>query len=151
MKIEANVNPGTEKRHFSKIPFENRGNLQSQIDFYNARYLYLGSSAARRGSTKESPILTGWAKKSQAVWYLSWHGPEVRVRFWQGIFHRCNSASRATEWWYLQNRHGKIHVSGGGKKASRHPIPSWQSGGVVIYIWKWRKHRNQQVGKILMI
>jgi hypothetical protein len=37
MKIEANVNPGTEKRHFSKIPFEIRGNLQSQIDFYNAR------------------------------------------------------------------------------------------------------------------
>ena len=31
MKIEENVNPGTEKRQFSKIPFENLKNMQSQI------------------------------------------------------------------------------------------------------------------------
>jgi len=31
IKIEENVNPGTEKRQFSKIPFENRQNMQSQI------------------------------------------------------------------------------------------------------------------------
>jgi hypothetical protein len=31
MEIEENVNPGMEKRQFSKIPFENRQNMQSQI------------------------------------------------------------------------------------------------------------------------
>ena len=31
MEIEENVNPGIEKRQFSKIPFENRKNMQSQI------------------------------------------------------------------------------------------------------------------------
>jgi hypothetical protein len=31
MEIEENVNLGTEQRHFSKIPFENRNNMQSQM------------------------------------------------------------------------------------------------------------------------
>ena len=31
MKIEENVNPGTEKREFSKIPFDYLTNMQSQI------------------------------------------------------------------------------------------------------------------------
>ena len=31
MEIEENVNPGTGKRQFSKIPFGNRKNMQSQI------------------------------------------------------------------------------------------------------------------------
>jgi hypothetical protein len=30
MEIEENVNPGTEKRQFSKIPFEDRKHMQSQ-------------------------------------------------------------------------------------------------------------------------
>jgi hypothetical protein len=31
MEIEENVNPGTGKRRFSKIPFENQKNTRSQI------------------------------------------------------------------------------------------------------------------------
>jgi hypothetical protein len=37
MKIKENVNPGTGKRQFSKIPFENRKNMQSQIVVCDSR------------------------------------------------------------------------------------------------------------------
>jgi len=37
MRIEEDVNPGTENRQFSKIPFENRKNLQSQIVICDSR------------------------------------------------------------------------------------------------------------------
>jgi hypothetical protein len=37
MEIEEKVNPGTEKRQFSKIPFENSKNMQSQIVICHSR------------------------------------------------------------------------------------------------------------------
>jgi hypothetical protein len=37
MEIEEKVNPGTEKRQFSKIPFENSKNMQSQIVVCDSR------------------------------------------------------------------------------------------------------------------
>jgi len=36
MEVEENVNPGTEKRQFSKIPFENRKNMHSQLVVYDS-------------------------------------------------------------------------------------------------------------------
>jgi len=37
MEMEENVNPGMGKGQFSKIPFENRTNMQSQIVAYDSR------------------------------------------------------------------------------------------------------------------
>jgi hypothetical protein len=37
MEIEENVNPGMEKRQFSKMAFENRKNMQSQIFVCDSR------------------------------------------------------------------------------------------------------------------
>jgi hypothetical protein len=42
MEIEENVNPGIGKRQFSKIPFENRQNMQSQIVVCHSRHIVLG-------------------------------------------------------------------------------------------------------------
>jgi hypothetical protein len=39
MEIEENVNPGTEKRQFSKIPFENRQNMRYQLVVCDSRHL----------------------------------------------------------------------------------------------------------------
>jgi hypothetical protein len=37
MEIEENVNPGTQKGQFSKIPFGNSKNMQYQIVAYDSR------------------------------------------------------------------------------------------------------------------
>jgi hypothetical protein len=42
MKIKENVNPGMEKWEFSKIAFENRKNMQSQIVVCHSRCLANG-------------------------------------------------------------------------------------------------------------
>jgi len=45
MEIEENVNPGTEKGQFSKIPFGYLKNMQSQIVVCHSRYTILGCLA----------------------------------------------------------------------------------------------------------
>ena len=45
MEIKENVNPGTQKGEFSKIPFEYRKNMQCQIVVYHSRHIYSGESA----------------------------------------------------------------------------------------------------------
>jgi len=42
MEVEENVNPGRGKRQFSKIPFENRKNMHSQIVVCDSRNVYSG-------------------------------------------------------------------------------------------------------------
>jgi hypothetical protein len=43
MEIAENVNPGTEKRQFSKIALENRKNMRSQIVVCHSRELESGT------------------------------------------------------------------------------------------------------------
>jgi hypothetical protein len=44
MEIEENVNAGTEQQQFSKIAFENRKNMQSQIVVCDSSNYDLGES-----------------------------------------------------------------------------------------------------------
>jgi hypothetical protein len=46
MEIEENVNPGKETGQFSKIPFENRKNMQSHIVACDSRYLLSWTDSA---------------------------------------------------------------------------------------------------------
>ena len=52
MEIEENVNPGTERRQFSKIPFENRKNMQVQIVVCDGRNGNSGYDSTERLCTQ---------------------------------------------------------------------------------------------------
>jgi hypothetical protein len=59
MKSEENVNTGTEQRHFGKIPFDNRQNMESQIVACDSRTQKTGSTClGYKISKKAEPFLT---------------------------------------------------------------------------------------------